>query len=334
MFSTRLTTTTLGLLAVGAAFALSGCSVPADPAAAAPAEASSADASTIAFTDATDASILTSFDLAAGQLPENIVSTSGDAVAVTFAASRQIAEISAAGDLEVLGTLPEPAEQGTATPVLGFPLGTGLALVDDTYYALYATGEADTTGLWKLDADGEFHLVASLPATGLPNGLAYDVQHERFLAADSVLSEVYSITAGGEVTSWSSGAALAQSGFLGANGVQLHDGDVYVSNLDAGTILQIDIEDDGAAGKTTVVAEDLVGIDDFAFTGRGDQIVATLDPSSEVVLVHDGTRTTVLTDADGLSNPTSVLVQGDTIYVPSAAYVTQDNPNLLTATLK
>jgi hypothetical protein len=253
MFSTRLTTATLGLLAVGAAFALSGCSVPATPAAAAPVEAPSTDASTVGFSDATNASILASFDLTAGQLPENIVSTSGDAVAVTFAASRQVAEISAAGEIDILGTLPEPAELGTATPVLGFPLATGLALVDDTYYALYATGEADTTGLW---------------------------------------------------------------------------------NLDAGTILQIDIKDDGAAGKTTVVAADLVGIDDFAFTGRGDQIVATLDPSSEVVLVQDGARTTVLTEQDGLSNPTSVLVQGTTIYVPSAAYVTQDNPNLLTATLK
>lgn len=157
-------------------------------------------------------------------------------------------------------------------------------------------------------------------------------EHDQFLAADSVLSAVYSITFDSEVSTWSDDAALAEDGFLGANGVQLHGGDVYVSNLDAGTILQIDLTADGTAGEISA-ADDLVGIDDFAFTGREDQIVATLNPSSEVVLVHDGERTTVLTEDDGLSNPTLVLVQEDTIYVPSAAYVTQDNPNLLTATL-
>ncbi|MGL3148784.1 hypothetical protein ACSS7Z_00355 [Microbacterium sp. A82] len=325
MFTTRFATVSLGLLTVGAALALSACSAPAASSEATPAAL---------FSSATDATIVASFDLTAGQLPENIVSAAGDGVAVTFAASRQIAEISAAGDIDILGTLPAPAAGGTATPVLGFPLATGLAYVDGSYFALYATGEADTTGLWELDGDGEFDLIATLPATGLPNGLAYDEEHDQFLAADSVLSAVYSITLDGEVSTWSDDAALAQDGFLGANGVQLHGGDVYVSNLDAGTILQIDITADGTAGEISVAADDLVGIDDFAFTGREDQIVATLDPSSEVVLVHDGERTTVLTEHDGLSNPTSVLVQEGTIYVPSAAYVTQDNPNLLTAILQ
>jgi len=123
------------------------------------------------------------------------------------------------------------------------------------------------------------------------------------------------------------------SGFLGANGIQLHDGEVYVSNLDAGTILRIEVGDDGAAGSVRVVASDLAGIDDFAFTGRGDQIIATLNPTSEVVLVDGDSHTTVLSEDDGLTNPTSVLVRGDTIYVASAAYVNQDSPNLLTATL-
>lgn len=42
----------------------------------------------------------------------------------------------------------------------------------------------------------------------------------------------------------------------------------------------------------------------------------------------------MFTADDGLTNPTSVLIQDDTIYVPSAAYVNQDAPNLLTATLQ
>ena len=63
-----------------------------------------------------------------------------------------------------------------------------------------------------------------------------------------MLSAVYSITFDSEVSTWSDDAALAEDGFLGANGVQLHGGDVYVSNLEAGTILQIDLTADGTAG--------------------------------------------------------------------------------------
>lgn len=313
----------LGVLAVGATLALSAC-------AAAPADRPSTPISV--FSHVSAVTTIVDLDLAAGQLPENITDA-GDSVAVTFAASRQIATVSPTGEIEILGTLPDPAGGGVATPVLGFALATGLAVADGSYYVLYATGEADTTGLWSLD-DGTFELVAALPAAALPNGLTYDADHGRFFAADSALGVIYSIDLGGTVETWSADAGLAAAGFLGANGVQLHDGDLYVSNLDAGTILRIDIADDGSAGELAVGADGLPGIDDFAFTGRGDQIIATLNPSSEVVLVDDGERTTVLTDEDGLTNPTSVLVRGDDIYVASAAYVNQDHPNLLSAQLR
>ncbi|MEF3404547.1 hypothetical protein [Agromyces sp. CCNWLW203] len=338
MFKPRFSAITTGLLAVSTAVVLGSCSAapaPAEPEPAVPEPAAVelTASRSASFSGVGDVTTIAEFDLAAGQLPENIVNA-GRGVAVTFAASGQIAAISPSGEIEVLGTLPAPTGGGSATPVLGFALTTGLAHVDDSYYALYATGEADTTGLWKLDDAGEFDLIAALPADGLPNGLAYDEEHERFLAADSVAGTVYSIDRNGAVETWSDDAGLAQAGFLGANGVQLHRGDLYVSNLDAGTIQRIDIRDDGSAGAVTTAAEDLAGVDDFAFTGRGDQIIATLNPSSEVVLVTGGVRTTVLTAEDGLSNPTSVLVRGDTVYVPSAAYVNQDSPNLLSATLQ
>ena len=41
----------------------------------------------------------------------------------------------------------------------------------------------------------------------------------------------------------------------------------------------------------------------------------------------------LLTQADGLDNPTSVALRGSTVYVTSAAYTTGDDPNLLTARL-
>ncbi|MFD0395696.1 hypothetical protein ACFQ3Z_41155 [Streptomyces nogalater] len=48
---------------------------------------------------------------------------------------------------------------------------------------------------------------------------------------------------------------------------------------------------------------------------------------------RDGSHTAVLTEADGLG-PTSVAVRGRTVYVPSAAYRTQRDPNLLLARLR
>ncbi|MGW3460144.1 hypothetical protein ACWDE9_11320, partial [Streptomyces olivaceoviridis] len=44
-----------------------------------------------------------------------------------------------------------------------------------------------------------------------------------------------------------------------------------------------------------------------------------------------GRHTVVLTAADGLEGPTSLAVRGRTAYVASAAYFTDEDPNLLAA---
>ncbi|MFF8860836.1 hypothetical protein ACF08B_02180 [Streptomyces sp. NPDC015139] len=77
-------------------------------------------------------------------------------------------------------------------------------------------------------------------------------------------------------------------------------------------------------------ATGLQGIDDFTFTGRGGQLLATLNGTSQVALVKPGGgHSIVLTPADGLQNPTSVAVRGNTAYVTSAAYLTAEDPNLI-----
>jgi len=52
-----------------------------------------------------------------------------------------------------------------------------------------------------------------------------------------------------------------------------------------------------------------------------------------VLIRHDGSEQTALTAADGLSNPSAVAVRGGTVYVPSSAYVTRTDPNILLAHL-
>jgi sugar lactone lactonase YvrE len=274
-------------------------------------------------------------DMAAGQRPENITLEPGGAADVTFAFSRQVARISADGRVHILATLPQPPS-GAVTPALTSPfLGGVVRAPDGTLYFLYATGSSDLTGVWRLRPDGAPQRLAALPADGLPNGLALDRQSGLLYAADSVLGTIWRVpTSGGTPTAWAAAPELAATGFLGANGIKIHRGAVWVSNLDQGTVLRIPVTRGAAAGAVETRATGLVNIDDFAFTGGGDTLLAAVNADNEIVQVRpDGSHTIVLTGADGLENPTSLAVRGSTAYIASGAYFTNDDPNLLAARL-
>ena len=283
-----------------------------------------------------DARIAVHFDLARGQTAENIaLAPNGDAY-ITFGKARQVAEVTRRGTVRILATLPIPADGGVHTPALGFPLTSGIVRTDDgTLYFLYAAGAADLTGVWRLRRGGEPERIAALPADGVPNGLALDARTRTLYAADSTLSTVWSVPLdGGTATAWFTAPELAAAGSLGANGLKVHNEAVWVTNLDKGTILRIPIRPDGHAGTMRIKATGLPGVDDFAFTGRGDQLLATIDAQSKVVLVRpDADDRVVLTAADGLQNPTSIAVRQNTVYVLSAAWITATDPNMVVAHL-
>ncbi len=277
------------------------------------------------------------FDLAKGQMPENIALSPCGTAYVTFAAARQVAAVTPAGTVRVLATMAAPADGGTNTPVLKFALTTGIVRLDNgTLYFLYASGDAGSTGLYRLRPGGTPQRIAALPATGLPNGLAFDGRTRTFYITDSVLGTISTVPLrGGAATVWSSAPELAPTGFLGVNGIKVRHGAVWATNLDQGTLLRIPVRY-GRPAAVQVKASDLVGIDDIAFVGDGDeQVLAALNgPSTVVSIDAAGRATTVLSAADGLQNPTSVAVRGTTAYVLSAAYTTAKDPNLLLATLR
>ena len=273
------------------------------------------------------------FGLAASQQPENITVDRTGSAYLTFSFARQIVRIAPGGRPHVLATLPAPAK--ASTPNLGKAFVGGIARAGDgTLYVTYATGTADLTGVWAVRTGGRPHRIAALPADGLPNGLALDQHTHRLYVTDSVHGVIYRLPArGGKATVWARGEALQPSTFAGANGLKLHNGAVWATNLDRGTVLRIPVTARGTAGDIQVRATGMPSIDDFAFTGHGDTLLAARDDNEVDLVRPDGTHTAVLTAADGLETPTSVAVHGSTVYVPSAAYLTNENPNLLLAHL-
>ncbi|MFB7508927.1 hypothetical protein [Streptomyces broussonetiae] len=287
----------------------------------------------------TDARIAARFGLAAGQTPENIALERDGSADLTLAYARQIAHVTPDGQTRIRATL--PAVPHPSTPVVHSALVTGIARAhDDTLYVNYATGTGKT-GIWRLAPGEEPEQIAQLPKDGYPNGLALDERAGMLYAADSVLGTVWRVPLqGGPATAWARETALeplttASASGVGANGIKVHRGAVWVSNTDRGTLLRIPIGPDGSAGRTETPARGLTGIDDFAFTGSGRTVVAALNKPNQVVLVRrDGSPTVALDRRDGLSNPTSVAVLGRIVYVPSAAYTTRKDPNLLLARLR
>ncbi|MCX4767324.1 hypothetical protein OG562_41455 [Streptomyces sp. NBC_01275] len=283
--------------------------------------------------------IIAHFDFAAGQTPENIALESDGSADLTFAYARQIAHVTHTGDTRILATL--PAVANPSTPKVGAAVVLGIARAHDgALYVNYATGTSET-GIWRLGTDGSAPVqIAKLPTNGFPNGLALDERRGVLYAADSVRGTVWSVPrTGGEPTAWAVGSVLnplpAPAAGFGANGLRFHRDAVWVSNTDTGTLLRIPVRDNGSAGAIETRATGLAGIDDFGFVAaHEDTAFAALPVTNQVALVRaDGAHTVVLTQQDGLSNPTAVAVRGRTAYVTSAAYFTQKDPDLLLARL-
>ncbi|MEV4311228.1 hypothetical protein [Actinocrispum sp. NPDC049592] len=260
---------------------------------------------------------LAHFDIAQGQLPENITLEPDGSADVTWAAAGQVARVRPDGHVEVLTNLPAG---GRASGIVRSAAGT--------IYFLHFGGGLPA-GVYQIKPGQPAELYTALPDTVFPNGLALD-GYTLYLT-DSSTGTIWRVRHR-QATKWLTAPILAPStpsGF-GVNGIKLHGGAVWVSQTEKGLLLRIPVRSDGSPGAIQTKAQ-VTGIDDFTF-GHGDEVFAANNFGSEVVLLHpNGSQQTFLTAQDGLSNPTSIAVRGNKVYVANAAYFTQKDPNVLVA---
>jgi sugar lactone lactonase YvrE len=283
-----------------------------------------------------DVRVLAHFDRAAGQAAESIALEPGGGAVIGMIPARQVVRVAPDGAVQVLATMPLPPGGGT-TPVIGIPVVTGVARSDNgAVYFLYSAGRGGLTGIWQVRRSGEPRLVVPLPADTMPNALVIDGKRDRFLVTDSTGGRIWQAPLrGGQASVWSADPALAPGAFFGANGMKIHDGAVWASNSDHGTIVRIPVTRGGGSSRAEVRATGLAGIDDFDFTGRGTEILAAINQTSKLVRVGaDGAQETLLDAEDGMQGTTAVAVRGNRAYVTNGANLAGNDPNLLLAELR
>ncbi|MFF0156009.1 SMP-30/gluconolactonase/LRE family protein [Streptomyces sp. NPDC005263] len=288
----------------------------------------------------TDVRTAAAFEFAAGEIPENITANPDGSVTLSMLGSCAVCQRTHGPELMRIS--PSGERTVLVTGQVGEAISGNARGSDGTvYYALWAPGNAARNGVYRLLGDGTPQRVAALPADSGPNGLAVDPATGTLYIADSLKGIIWSVpVSGGSATPWLTDAALApvptEALPIGANGLRFHNGALWVSNFNKGTLLRVPITPAGAPGPIRQVAGGLPNIDDLSFlTPFSDVVFAAQNGSSSnngpdrvVVIYPNGTYKPVLTSADGLASPSATAVRGDRLYITDGGVPEPHDPKL------
>jgi len=213
----------------------------------------------------------------------------------------------------------------TETILAKFPDGQGPAGVavnarGDVYFAWSNPTNPATTGVYQI-ISGSPERIPGTENIVIANGLAFDKQGDLYVS-DSILGIIWRIRNDGTgiVEPWFQHEWLTgcdpDTSPMGANGVAFWKGDLYVASTSRGLLVRVPLLTDGSAGEPGVVAgvvenecefDDLVGMDGIAFDVQGN-VYALLVLQNKLVRIDpdDGSFTVLLTEEDGLYNPSSL----------------------------
>jgi sugar lactone lactonase YvrE len=255
--------------------------------------------------DAGTLEMIRAFDASQLEMPESIVVDREGNLYVSLSFRGEVRKIT-----------PEGAESSAAVFPIGAPLSfcgvffnaVGPITLDDqgNLYASVIACDPANRGVWRVSPGGEMKLLATLPLTGLPNGIALFRDH--LYVADTILGVIWRVpAAGGAAELWLDHPLLkpAGPGQPGANGLQVFRHELYVANSSQRTFVAITPNRDGTPGEPRVYVTTPDGCDDFALDVRGSVYCPTAPANTLLRIDPDGTSEVLLTQADGLDIPTA-----------------------------
>jgi sugar lactone lactonase YvrE len=254
-----------------------------------------------------------------GQLPEGlVVDSTGEHALVGLAPTGEILSIDLrSGATTHFGNVP------ALPPNKAFLLGLALDKAGNLLAGVASSTPDYQPGIYKLPpTGGAGTLFASNEGLVFPNGLSVE-EDGSLLVTDSLMGSIFKITSTGAAELWLKDPLLAGdmsapcangAGFpIGANGIVVSKGSVFVLNTDHGSIVKVPLEKDGAAGMaSTFVAPNcstLGGADGLALDADGALLVAA-NQINAITRVDVAGSVTVLVEDHGLDFPASLAVIG------------------------
>jgi sugar lactone lactonase YvrE len=213
----------------------------------------------------------------------------------------------------------KPKANGLMT-VLGVLADEGAGVLWVCASATGGRGGAPYVGETALKAfalkDGSFKASYAFPGNGLCNDIAV-AKNGTVYAADTIQARVLRLKKGATALDvWATDSML----LAGADGLALlADGNLYINSVTQGTLLRIDVNKDGSAGKITKLetSRPLMQPDGMRSVGtRTMLLVEGAGRLDEVTINGDKAEIKVL--KEGLTGPTAVTLAGGTAYVTEA----------------
>jgi sugar lactone lactonase YvrE len=172
--------------------------------------------------------------------------------------------------------------------------------------------------VYRVTQDAEITRLPGSEAIGFPNGLVFGEDGELYVS-DS-MGAIWVIPEDGSAELWFEDPLLVgDDSFpppfpIGANGIEYNDEEIYVTNTELGTLVEIEIDGDtGEAEDPEVLVEDpaLVGADGLAVDEDGKVYVAVISQSTILRIDEDDHEIEeVIADGDDGLDWTSSLAFG------------------------
>lgn len=248
----------------------------------------------------------------AGELPEGIAMDKRGELYVTLAPLGQVVRVGGDGSWAVFATLDDELTAGV-------PGALGLATdPKGRVYAALTSFNPATHGVYRIDRDGVATRLAGSDQIVFPNGLAFDRRGNLYVT-DSALGAVWRITGAGAAEPWVQDEVLEGTGAfglgipIGANGIAVDRGSVFVTNSEKGLVVRIPVEGNGTAGVPEVIAGDptavgtpeLFGLDGLELDVHG-RLYAPLNIQNRVVRIDPATGDVTELAAEGLDFPAAL----------------------------